>query len=31
MSKGEVVFDGVPGDLTDAHLKLIYGGEDWLA
>ncbi len=31
MSKGDVVFDGVPGDLTDAHLKLIYGGEDWLA
>jgi len=31
MSKGDVVFDGVPGDLTDGHLKLIYGGEDWLA
>ena len=25
-----VVFDGPPRALTDAHLKQIYGGEDWL-
>ncbi len=31
MSKGDVVFDGPPEGLTDEHLKLIYGGEDWLA
>ncbi len=30
MSGGEVVFDGPPGALNDAHLKTIYGGEDWL-
>ena len=31
MSKGEVVFDGPPGALTDSHLLAIYGGEGWLA
>jgi phosphonate transport system ATP-binding protein len=30
MTGGRVVFDGTPRDLTDAHLKEIYGGEDWL-
>jgi phosphonate transport system ATP-binding protein len=30
MTGGRVVFDGTPQDLTDAHLKEIYGGEDWL-
>lgn len=30
MSKGEVVFDGAPEQLTDADLRTIYGGEDWL-
>ncbi len=30
LSGGAVVFDGVPGALTDAHLKQIYGGESWL-
>ena len=30
MNGGNVVFDGPPQDLTDEHLKLIYGGEDWL-
>ena len=30
MSGGKVVYDGVPADLTDAHLQQIYGGEDWL-
>jgi phosphonate transport system ATP-binding protein len=30
LSKGEVVFDGPPADLTNEHLKEIYGGEDWL-
>jgi phosphonate transport system ATP-binding protein len=30
MSGGSVVFDGVPEDLRDEHLKQIYGGEGWL-
>jgi phosphonate transport system ATP-binding protein len=30
MSAGRVVFDGPPGNLSDAMLKTIYGGEDWL-
>jgi len=30
MSGGAVVYDGAPAELTDAHLKTIYGGEDWL-
>ena len=30
MTGGRVVFDGTPRELTDAHLKEIYGGEDWL-
>ena len=30
MTKGEVVFDGKPGDLEDSHLINIYGGEGWL-
>lgn len=30
MTGGKVAFDGPPGELTDAHLKTIYGGEDWL-
>ena len=30
MTGGKVVFDGTPGQLTDDHLKLIYGGEGWL-
>jgi phosphonate transport system ATP-binding protein len=30
MNGGRVVYDGTPQDLTDAHLKEIYGGEDWL-
>ena len=30
MSGGAVVYDGAPAGLTDAHLKSIYGGEDWL-
>jgi phosphonate transport system ATP-binding protein len=30
MSTGRVVFDGAPGNLSDATLKTIYGGEDWL-
>ncbi|HVL70679.1 MAG TPA: phosphonate ABC transporter ATP-binding protein [Beijerinckiaceae bacterium] len=30
MTGGEVVYDGPPGGLTDAHLKRIYGGESWL-
>ncbi|WP_431854458.1 phosphonate ABC transporter ATP-binding protein [Azospirillum sp.] len=31
LSAGQVVFDGPPAELTDAHLRAIYGGEDWLA
>jgi phosphonate transport system ATP-binding protein len=30
MSDGAIVFDGPPEDLEDSHLRLIYGGEDWL-
>ena len=30
MSGGRIVFDGPPGDLSDAMLKQIYGGEAWL-
>ena len=30
MTGGRVVFDGPPEQLTDDHLKLIYGGEGWL-
>jgi phosphonate transport system ATP-binding protein len=30
MSKGEIVFDGPPRALEDAHLLEIYGGEGWL-
>ena len=30
MTGGHVAFDGPPERLTDAHLKMIYGGEGWL-
>jgi phosphonate transport system ATP-binding protein len=30
MAGGAVVFDGPPEDLRPDHLRLIYGGEDWL-
>ena len=30
MTGGRVVFDGTPHDITEEHLKAIYGGEDWL-
>jgi len=30
MEGGRIVYDGPPSDLTDAQLKAIYGGEDWL-
>ncbi len=30
LSKGGIVFDGPPEELTKGHLKEIYGGEDWL-
>lgn len=30
LSQGHIVFDGPPEDLTNEHLKEIYGGEDWL-
>lgn len=30
MTGGDVVYDGPPGGLTDAHLKQIYGGEAFL-
>ena len=30
MAGGSVVYDGLPGALTDDHLKQIYGGENWL-
>jgi len=30
MSGGRIIFDGQPQDLTDDHLKKIYGGEKWL-
>jgi phosphonate transport system ATP-binding protein len=30
MTGGHVVYDGSPEALTEAHLKQIYGGQDWL-
>jgi phosphonate transport system ATP-binding protein len=30
MSEGAVVYDGPPACLSDAQLKAIYGGQDWL-
>jgi len=30
LSQGGIVFDGPPAELTNDHLKKIYGGEDWL-
>lgn len=30
LSKGGIVYDGPPAELTNEHLKEIYGGEDWL-
>ncbi len=30
MTGGQVVFDGSPSQLTDTHLKEIYGGENWI-
>jgi phosphonate transport system ATP-binding protein len=30
MTAGRIVYDGSPDGLTDANLKHIYGGEDWL-
>lgn len=30
MSKGGIVYDGSPADMTNEHLKAIYGGENWL-
>lgn len=30
MTGGNVVYDGPPAQLTDEHLRQIYGGEDWL-
>ena len=30
MAGGNIVYDGPPGELGDAHLRQIYGGEDWL-
>jgi len=30
MSGGRVVYDGPPQQLTDANLKQIYGGENWM-
>ncbi len=30
MSEGQVVYDGSPENITDDHLKKIYGGESWL-
>ncbi len=30
ISKGGIVYDGPPAELTNEHLKVIYGGEDWL-
>lgn len=30
MSLGSIIFDGPPRNLTDDHLKQIYGGEGWL-
>lgn len=30
MTGGKVVFDGSPAELSDANLKAIYGGENWI-
>jgi len=30
LSQGGIVYDGPPAELSKEHLKLIYGGEDWL-
>jgi phosphonate transport system ATP-binding protein len=30
MTDGRIVFDGPPGDLANADLSAIYGGEDWM-
>jgi phosphonate transport system ATP-binding protein len=30
MSGGRIVFDGPPTAMSDAVLKQIYGGEEWL-
>jgi phosphonate transport system ATP-binding protein len=30
MAQGTVVYDGPPAGLSDAQLKAIYGGQDWL-
>ena len=30
MARGEVVFDGKPGELMDHHLADIYGGQSWM-
>jgi phosphonate transport system ATP-binding protein len=30
MSEGRVVYDGPPQQLTETHLKQIYGGENWM-
>ncbi len=30
MSRGGIVFDGTPDELSNDNLKEIYGGEDWL-
>ena len=30
MAGGRIVFDGPPAKLSDATLRTIYGGEDWL-
>jgi phosphonate transport system ATP-binding protein len=30
MSGGQIVYDGAPSNLSDAVLRSIYGGEDWL-
>ena len=30
MTGGKVVFDGTPAELSDANLKAIYGGENWI-
>ncbi len=30
LSKGGIVYDGSPDELSKDHLKMIYGGENWL-
>ncbi|MEE4364529.1 MAG: phosphonate ABC transporter ATP-binding protein [Desulfotignum sp.] len=30
LSKGGIIYDGPPSELTNDHLKQIYGGENWL-